>query len=74
MENQIEKLIAYSGGEGRYQILLLVIFFFIWQSVSIHNTSIAMLETVPRVRVNGEKKTTKLDYDICKENNYTVVE
>ena len=73
MENQIEKLIAYSGGEGRYQILLLVIFFFIWQSVSIHNTSIAMLETVPLVKVSGKEKTIKLDYEICKDN-YTVIE
>ena len=74
MEKQIEKLIEYSGGEGRYQIIILIIFFFIWQSVSIHNTSIAMLETVPLVKVNGEDKIKKLNYDICKDNNYNVIE
>ena len=74
MDEQIEKLIAHSGGAGRYQIILLIIFFFIWQSVSIHNTSIAMLETVPQVKVNGEDKAKKLDYDICKDNNYTIIE
>ena len=71
MEEQIEKLINHAGGAGRYQIIILIIGFFIWQSLSLHNTSIPMLETVPQVLLNGETK--KLDYDICK-TNYEVKE
>ena len=72
MEDQIEKLICHAGGSGRYQIIILIIAFFIWQSMSLHNTSIPMLETVPLVK-NKNGKEVKLDYDICKEK-YDVVE
>ena len=64
MEEQIENLINRAGGAGRYQIIILIIGFFIWNSLSFHNTSLAILETVPIVEVNGKEK--KLDYDICK--------
>ena len=72
MEDQIEKLICHAGGSGRYQIIILIIAFFIWQSMSLHNTSIPMLETVPLVK-NKNGKEVKLDYDIYKEK-YDVVE
>ena len=72
MEEQIEKLICHAGGAGRYQIIILIVGFFIWQSLSMHNTSIPMLETVQQVNYNGEK--VKLDYEICKTKNYTVNE
>ena len=72
MEEQIEKLICHAGGAGRYQIIILIIGFFIWQSLSIHNTSIPMLETAPIVNYNNTEN--KLDYDICKNGNYKVVE
>ena len=65
MEEQIEKLMGNAGGSGRYQILILIIGFFVWSSLSLHNTSIPMLETVPLVKYNGTE--VKLDYDICKE-------
>ena len=76
MEEQIEKLIGHTGGAGRYQIIILIIGFFLWSSLSFHNTSIAMLETVPKVQVDGKNKTEKLSYDICedKKHNYSVVE
>ena len=74
MEEQIEKLISHAGGAGRYQIIILMIGFFIWSSLSLHNTSIAMLETVPQVVEGGSKEVKKLDYDICKRNNYKVKE
>ena len=74
MKEQIEKLVIYSGGAGLYQIIILIIGFFIWQCVSLHNTSLAMLETVPQVIVKGESEPRKLDYDICETKNYTVVE
>ncbi len=45
--------------------------FLIWQSASIYNTSIAMLETVPQVKDIGE---IKLDYEIYKDNNYIITE
>ena len=73
MEEQIEKLIGHAGGAGRYQIIILIIGFFLWSSLSFHNTSIAMLETVPKVKVEG-KKIEKLDYDICEDKVYIVVE
>ena len=65
MEEQIEKLMGNAGGSGRYQILILIVGFFVWSSLSLHNTSIPMLETVPLVKYNGTE--VKLDYDICKE-------
>ena len=74
MEEQIEKLISHAGGAGRYQIIILMIGFFIWSSLSLHNTSIPMLETVPQVVEGGSKEVKKLDYDICKRNNYKVKE
>ena len=72
MEEQIEKLIGHAGGAGRYQIIILIVGFFIWSSLSIHNTSIPMLETMPKVKVNN--KTEKLTYDLCKQKNYEVIE
>ena len=74
MEEQIEKLISHAGGAGRYQIIILMIGFFIWSSLSLHNTSIPMLETVPQVVEGGSKEVKKLDYDICKRKNYKVKE
>ena len=56
MEDQIEKLICHAGGSGRYQIIILIIAFFIWQSMSLHNTSIPMLETVPLVKNKNGKE------------------
>ena len=73
MEEQIEKLINHAGGAGRYQIITLIIGFFIWSSLSFHNTSLAILETVPNVRVKGEEEIKKLDYEICTKN-YDVVD
>lgn len=67
MDDQIEKLIVHSGGAGRYQIIILLIGFFVWQCCSLHNTSIPMLETMPKVSIPGKKGTEKLDYDLCKE-------
>ena len=74
MEEKIEKLIGHTGGAGRYQIIILIIGFFLWSSLSFHNTSLAMLETMPKVKVFGENKTEKLNYDICETHNYSVNE
>ena len=78
MEEQIEKLICHAGGSGRYQIIILIIGFFIWQSLSIHNTSIPMLETVPIIRPKNStssKDNVKLDYDLCKKRGeYNTIE
>ena len=35
MDEQIEKLVNHSGGEGRYQITILIVGFFIWNSLSL---------------------------------------
>ena len=72
MEEQIEKLINHAGGVGRYQIIVLIIGFFIWSSLSLHNTSIPMLEMMPQVNYNGEVK--KLDYEICDKKGYKINE
>ena len=40
MDEQIEKLINQSGGEGRYQIVILILGFWIWNSNSLIQTSI----------------------------------
>ena len=74
MEEQIEKLINYAGGANRYQIIMLIIGFFIWSSLSFHNTSLAILETVPKVKINGEDEVKKLDYEICNKGNYEIEE
>ena len=74
MEEQIEKLISHAGGAGRYQIIILMIGFFIWSSMSLHNTSIPMLETVPQIKERNSTEVKKLDYDICKRGNYDVKE
>ena len=65
MEEQIEKLVNHAGGVGRYQIIVLIIGFFIWSSLSLHNTSIPMLETVPEVKIDKVKDPIKLNYSIC---------
>ena len=71
MEEQIEKLVNHAGGVGRYQIILLMIGFFIWSSLHLHNTSIPMLEKVPQVYYKGEEK--QLNYTIC-EGKYEIKE
>lgn len=73
MEEQIEKLISHAGGAGRYQIIILIIGFFIWSSLSLHNTSIPMLETVPEVKINGDDTVVKLNYTICEKGDYKIV-
>lgn len=73
MDEQIEKLINSAGGTGRYQVIILLIGFFIWNSLSLHSTSLPMLEAVPTVVIEGENTTKKLDYKIC-EGNYTIEE
>ena len=73
MEEQIEKLMGNAGGSGRYQILILITGFFVWSSLSLHNTSIPMLETVPLVKYNGTE--VKLNYSICEDKvNYDIKE
>ena len=70
MDEQIEKLINQSGGSGRYQIIILIIGFWIWNSLSLIQTSIAILERMPQVEYKNE--TTELTYEICKEE-YKIV-
>ena len=70
MDEQIEKLVNYSGGAGRYQIIILIIGFFIWNSLSLVQTSIPIIERMPQVLYNN--KTTDLTYEIC-GHNYTIV-
>jgi hypothetical protein len=71
MDEHIEKLIGHAGGAGRYQIIILIIGFFVWSSLSLHNTSVAILETVPDVKhlKNGKLKEEKFDYDFCTERD-----
>ena len=71
MDEHIEKLIGHAGGAGRYQIIILIIGFFVWSSLSLHNTSVAILETVPDVKhlKNGKLKEEKFDYDFCNERD-----
>ena len=70
MDEQIEKLINRSGGAGCYQIMILIIGFWIWNSNSLIQTSIPILERMPQVKYNNEE--TDLTYEIC-ENNYTII-
>ena len=71
MDEHIEKLIGHAGGAGRYQIIILIIGFFVWSSLSLHNTSVAILETVPDVKhlKDGKLKEEKFDYDFCTERD-----
>ena len=71
MDEHIEKLIGHAGGAGRYQIIILIIGFFVWSSMSLHNTSVAILETVPDVKhmKDGKLKEEKFDYDFCEERD-----
>jgi predicted MFS family arabinose efflux permease len=71
MDEHIEKLIGHAGGAGRYQIIILIIGFFVWSSLSLHNTSVAILETVPDVKhlKDGKLKEEKFDYDFCNERD-----
>jgi predicted MFS family arabinose efflux permease len=71
MDEHIEKLIGHAGGAGRYQIIILIIGFFVWSSLSLHNTSDAILETVPDVKhlKDGKLKEEKFDYDFCNERD-----
>ena len=71
MDEHIEKSIGHAGGAGRYQIIILIIGFFVWSSLSLHNTSVAILETVPDVKhlKNGKLKEEKFDYDFCTERD-----
>ena len=71
MDEQIEKLINQSGGAGRYQYMILIIGFLVWNSLSLIQTSISILERMPQVEYKNE--TTDLTYDICNEE-YKVVE
>ena len=73
MDEQIEKLISHAGGSGRYQIIILIVAFFVWSSLSLHNTSIPMLETVPLVKTNTTEET-KLTYEICDKGQYNITE
>ena len=69
MDDQIEKLIVHAGGASRYQIIILIIGFFIWQSCSLHNTSVPMLETMPKVNVTSKNiSLVKLNYTLCDED------
>lgn len=77
MDFLIEKIVLNAGGMGRYQISILLIAFLVWACVSIHNTSLAMLEKVPLVTYtnqNGKEITAPLTYDLCSSKNYTIVE
>jgi len=77
MDEQIEKLVSHAGGAGRYQIIILIIGFFVWSSLSLHNTSIPMLEKVHTVKHygdNGEIIEENLNYDLCKEEKYNITE
>ena len=71
MDEQIEKLINQSGGEGHYQIVILILGFWIWNSNSLIQTSIPILERMPEVEYKNE--TVDLTYEICEEE-YKVVE
>ena len=71
MDEQIEKLINQSGGSGLYQIVILILGFWIWNSNSLIHTSIAILEKMPQVEYKNE--TTDLTYEICNEGDYKVV-
>ena len=70
MDEQIEKLVNQSGGAGRYQIIILIIGFFVWNSLSLIQTSLPIIERMPKVFYINE--TTDLTYEIC-GHNYTVV-
>ena len=70
MDEQIEKLVNHSGGAGRYQIIILIIGFFVWNSLSLIQTSLPIIERMPKVFYINE--TTDLTYEIC-GHNYTVV-
>ena len=70
MDEQIEKLVNHSGGAGRYQIIILIIGFFVWNSLSLIQTSLPIIERMPKVLYINE--TTDLTYEIC-GHNYTVV-
>ena len=72
MEEKIEKLLGHAGGAGRYQIIILIVGFFIWASLTIHGTSIPMLEAMPKVKIDNNTEE-KLTYDICKQK-YEIIE
>ena len=70
MDEQIEKLVNHSGGAGRYQIIILIIGFFVWNSLSLIQTSLPIIERMPKDFYINEP--TDLTYEIC-GHNYTVV-
>ena len=70
MDEQIEKLVNHSGGAGRYQIIILIIGFFVWNSLSLIQTSLPIIERMPKVFYINE--TIDLTYEICGQN-YTIV-
>ena len=70
MDEQIEKLINKAGGTGRYQIIILIIGFWIWNSISLIQTSIPILERMPLVEYQNE--ITDLTYEIC-EKDYKLI-
>ena len=72
MEEKVEKLLIHAGGAGLYQIIILIVGFFIWSSLTIHGTSIPMLEAMPKVKIDNNTEE-KLTYDICKKN-YEIIE
>ena len=79
MEEQIEKLTELAGGHHRYQIIILIVTFFIWSSNSIHITSLPMLEKVPTIQYHLKDNETQiitepLTYELCSANNYTIYE
>jgi MFS family permease len=77
MDDQIEKLISHAGGAGRYQVIILIIGFFVWSSLSLHNTSIPLLEkvhTVKHLDSDGKIVEENLNYDLCNEGNYNITE
>lgn len=69
MDAKIEKLISHAGGQHRYQILSVVICFFIWTNADLNSIALPFLEKMPEVSYRnpktGEMANTTLNYTIC---------
>ena len=74
----MDKLIALTNNEGRYQIFAEIFVLLLWFNCNFMTNSLAFLEDTPLVlhydNKTNQNITENLNYDLCKENNYTIIE
>lgn len=76
MDEKIQKIFDVAGTKHKYQFFIVTITFFCWFCFELLSVSLSFLEMMPYVRYtagNGSLVEDKLSYDICKGNNFTVI-